>query len=68
MMSKKLTELVENQIKKSTEFWAGKPKMTLEELEAVQKFAKEKDKLFKKIFDSPEKAEEAEKLLKNALQ
>ena len=66
-MSKKLTDLVENQIKKSTEFWAGKPKMTKEELEAVQKFAKEKDKLFQKIFDSPEKAEEAKKMLKTAL-
>jgi len=64
MMSKKLTNLVENQIKKSTEFWAGKPKMTLEELNAVQEFAKEKDKLFEKIFDSPEKVEQVKNMHK----
>lgn len=68
MMSKKLTDLVENQIKKSTEFWAGKPKMTLDELEAVQKFAKEKDKLFEKVFDSSEKFERIEKMRKSAIQ
>jgi len=67
-MSKKLSDLVENQMRRSTEFWAGKPKMTLKELEAVEKFAKKKNKLFKKIFDSPEKVEEAETMQKKAFE
>ncbi|MBC8884593.1 hypothetical protein H9X57_18105 [Flavobacterium piscinae] len=55
MATKKLKELLEKQIEKSTSFWAGSQKMTIQELEAVEKFAKEKGKVFEKIFDTPEK-------------
>lgn len=67
MEAKPLKELIEKQIEKSTNFWAGRPKMTVQELEAVEKFAKEKSKLFEKVFDSSEKVENIIKMQKNAL-
>ncbi|MDN3673134.1 hypothetical protein QWY99_08745 [Flavobacterium branchiarum] len=57
METKQLRDLVEKQIEKSTNFWAGRPKMTIQELEAVEKFAKEKNIFFEKAFDSQEKIE-----------
>ena len=57
METKQLRDLIEKQIEKSTNFWAGRPKMTIQELEAVEKFAKEKNILFEKAFDSQEKIE-----------
>ncbi|HRB72300.1 MAG TPA: hypothetical protein PK776_10685 [Flavobacterium sp.] len=67
MEAKPLKELIEKQIEKSTNFWVGRPKMTVQELEAVEKFAKEKSKLFEKVFDSSEKVENIIKMQKNAL-
>lgn len=67
MEAKPLKELIEKQIEKSTNFWAGRPKMTVRELEAGEKFAKEKSKLFEKVFDSSEKVENIIKMQKNAL-
>lgn len=55
METKQLKNLIEKQIEKSTNFWAGRPKMTIQELEAVEKFAKEKNIFFEKAFDSQEK-------------
>lgn len=63
----KLKDLVEMQIEKSTNFWAGRPKMTIQELEAVERFAKEKSKVFEKVFDSPEKIEKINKMQNSAL-
>jgi len=56
MMSQNLTNLLEEHIQKSTDFWAGKPKMTKKELDAVQKFAKEKEALFQKVLPTSEKS------------
>lgn len=67
METKQLRDLVEKQIEKSTSFWAGRPKMTIQELEAVEKFAKEKNKLFEKAFDSPQKVEKINKMQNSAL-
>ena len=67
MATKQLRDLIEKQIEKSTSFWAGRPKMTTQELEAVEKFAKEKSKLFEKVFDSPEKVENISKMQNSAL-
>lgn len=67
MATKKLKDLLEKQIEKSTSFWAGSQKMTIQELEAVEKFAKEKGKLFGKVFDTPEKVEKIDQMHKSAL-
>ncbi|MBZ4043765.1 hypothetical protein [Flavobacterium hibisci] len=64
MAAKQLKNLVDKQIEKSTIFWAGRPKMTIQELEAVEKFAKEKSKLFERVFDSPEKIDKISKMQK----
>jgi hypothetical protein len=67
MAAKQLRDLVEKHIEKSTNFWAGRPKMTIQELEAVEKFAKEKSKLFEKVFDSPEKIDKISKMQNSTL-
>ncbi len=67
MENKTLKDLIERQIEKSTAFWAGSPKMTTKELEAAEKFAKEKSKLFEKAFDSPEKIKKVIELHTNSL-
>lgn len=67
MRAKQLKDLLENQIEKSTSFWAGRPKMTIQELEAVEKFAKEKSSLFEKVFDSPEKINKISKMQNSIL-
>ncbi|MEL1253406.1 hypothetical protein AAEO57_06455 [Flavobacterium sp. DGU38] len=66
MGAKQLKDLVEKKIEKSTNFWAGRPKMTIQELEAVEKFAKEKSKLFQNAFDSPEKIDQIIKMQNSA--
>lgn len=67
MEAKQLRNIVEKQIEKSTSFWAGRPKMTVQELEAVEKFAKEKSRIFEKVFDSPEKIDKITKMQNSAL-
>ena len=67
MMTEKLNNLLENHIKKSTNTWSEMAKMTQEELKAIEKFAKEKNELFREVFDSPEKFEQAQQMLKQAL-
>jgi hypothetical protein len=45
MSRNKLNSIVQKQISASTEFWAGKPKLGIEELSAIESFAKKKGEI-----------------------
>lgn len=66
MATETLNKIVDEQIERSTKFWAGKPRMTEEELDAGVKYAKEKTKGLEKLFDTPEKVEKIKKMIEEA--
>ena len=62
MSNSKLNSIVNQQIASSTEFWAGKPKLSVDQLAAIEEFAKKKGQALDDYF-----AEEANKItVKNA--
>jgi hypothetical protein len=54
MLKDKLNSIIQKQITASTEFWAGKPKLTKEELSAVESFAKRKGNALDEFFSVEE--------------
>lgn len=59
MSSKELlNKIVDKHIQESTEYWAGKKRMSKEELEAVERFAKEKAEPLNAYFSKPENAKD----------
>ena len=67
MLSEKLNKIVNSQIEKSTEFWAGKPKLTKKELSAVASFAKKKGEPIDKFFSSKGNKKKFEDLYEKAI-
>lgn len=63
MSRAKLNSLVEKQIAASTAFWAGKAKLTMEELSAIAAFARKKGKALEEFCASAENQKEIEALL-----
>jgi len=62
MSRNKLNNIVQKQIAKSTEFWAGKPKLGIEELSAIEIFAKNKGKILDKYCSLDDNKSKLEKL------
>jgi hypothetical protein len=59
MNSKELLDkIVDKHIQESTDFWAGKKRMTKEELDAVERFAKEKAEPLNSYFSNPENSKD----------
>lgn len=59
MNSKELLDkIVDKHIQESTEHWAGKKRMSKEELDAVERFAKKKAEPLNSFFSNPESAKD----------
>jgi hypothetical protein len=65
MLSEELNNIVNNQIAESTTFWAGKLKLTEQELQAIADFAKKKGDIIDKALSSSDS--NIESLIKAAL-
>lgn len=65
-MKTKLADIVEKQTEASTKFWAGKPKLSMEELSAVENFAKQKGEALEQFLTSDNNADKLNKMFKAA--
>ncbi|MGB1218663.1 MAG: hypothetical protein ACPG4W_02675 [Flavobacteriales bacterium] len=59
-MSNLYKEIVKKQLEESTRHWAGKPRMTQEEINAVLEFAERKAKPVKEFFSNPKNVKDFE--------
>jgi len=62
MKLSKLNSIVQKQIASSTEFWAGKLKLGIEELSAVESFAKKKGEMLDAFCSSDDNKNRIESL------
>ncbi|MCT4664658.1 MAG: hypothetical protein N4A45_05430 [Flavobacteriales bacterium] len=60
-MSDKYKKIVNKQLEDSTSHWAGKPRMTKEEIKAALEFAERKAKPVKAFFSNPKNVEDFER-------
>lgn len=67
MSKAKLNSIVEKHIEASTKHWAGKPKFSMAELSAVERFAKEKGKVLNDFFSSESNVNKLEDMFQSAL-
>lgn len=67
MASKRLNGQLEKQIEEAKAFWKDKPRMTDEQLDAVDQFANKKSELFDKALNSSEKVEKVDAMYQKAL-
>ena len=67
MSRNKLNSIVQKQIAKSTEFWAGKPKLGIEEMKAIETFAKNKVESLDKFCSIDDNKSKLEKLFSYSL-
>jgi hypothetical protein len=67
MSKAKLNSIIEKHVEASTKHWAGKPKFSLAELSAVERFAKEKGKVLKGFFSSESNVSKLDDMFQSAL-
>lgn len=67
MSKAKLNSIVEKHIEASTEFWAGKPKLSLSELNAIESYAKKKSAVLKEFFSLENNVNELDTMFKAAV-
>lgn len=67
MIAETINQFVDKQVAESTKFWAGKPKLTMEELAATENFAKQKGKALENFFSSKENVSNLEAMFQAAL-
>lgn len=66
MAREELEKIIAKQVEQSKIYWADKPPITQEELNAIKEMADKKNVIFEKLLDTPEKIERVNRMLKNA--
>lgn len=67
MSKDKLNSIVAKQVEASTEYWAGKPKLGLNEISAIESYAKKKGEALNKFLSSEGNANKLNDMFKAAL-